>query len=220
MMRPTLYVLLGVLLVPTVGLVGDIVTDGKFKSTTGLGAPLEVESTKMVLNLNADMVDGIEGTDLTTVADVETIVSAAIAGAEPRKYYISDTEYSADDALTACTTGYHFASIFEILEPSHLKYATSEADAQSRADSGEGPPTLSFGWIRTGFNSSGSTIPGYANCNTWASISSGARGTVVMLSSNWDDPTLSDTYNQVFGSPWYTYDALCNTTHSVWCVED
>jgi hypothetical protein len=40
-MRPALYVLLGVLLVPTAGLVGDVVTDGKLKSTMSTGAALE-----------------------------------------------------------------------------------------------------------------------------------------------------------------------------------
>jgi hypothetical protein len=81
-MRPAIYVLLGVLLVPTVGLVGDIVTDGQFKSTrtTGAGPPIEVVSEAMVANLNADMVDGVEGTDLYTQAEVDALVNAAGGG--------------------------------------------------------------------------------------------------------------------------------------------
>jgi hypothetical protein len=80
-MRRILYVLLGVLLVPTVGLVGDIVTDGKFESTTSAGAPFDVASDDMVLNLNADMVDGVEGTDLYTKAEVDVLVAAAVESA-------------------------------------------------------------------------------------------------------------------------------------------
>jgi hypothetical protein len=79
-MQRALYVLLGVLLVPTMGLVGDIVTDGKFKSTQPSGAPLEVASDDMVANLNADMVDGVEGTNLYTKAEVDTLVAAANGG--------------------------------------------------------------------------------------------------------------------------------------------
>jgi hypothetical protein len=73
MMRRGLYVLIGVLLVPTVGLVGDVVSDGKFKSTMSTGAPLDVASTDMVPNLNADMVDGVEGADLALADHSHTL---------------------------------------------------------------------------------------------------------------------------------------------------
>jgi hypothetical protein len=80
-------VLLGVLLVPTLGLVGDIVTDGTFVSTAVPGtAPLQVESTDRVDNLNADMVDGISeemlylAAELYTKWEVDALVAVATGG--------------------------------------------------------------------------------------------------------------------------------------------
>ena len=110
-MRPTLYVLLGVLLVANVGFAGDIVTDGKFKSTQASGAPLEVASDDMVLNLNADMVDGVEGTDIYTKAEVDAAVAAAGAADSRRWFYVTPGVVdNGANALTACDAGFHMAS--------------------------------------------------------------------------------------------------------------
>lgn len=78
-MHRALYVLLGILLVPALGLVGDMMTDGKFKSTmsTGSEPPIEVYSEAMAANLDSDIVDGVEGTDLYTKAEVEVLAAAA-----------------------------------------------------------------------------------------------------------------------------------------------
>ena len=147
-MRRTLYVLLGVLLVPTVGLVGDIVTDGKFKSTKSSGAPLEVASDDMVVNLNADMVDGVEGTDIYTKTEVDTLVAAAAAADSRRAFYVTSVGHKGDAASTACESGFHMASIWEIIDVSNLRYDT--ARGFTRPDSGSGPPQWEEGWIRTG----------------------------------------------------------------------
>ena len=78
-MRRVFYVLFVVLLVPAMGLVGDIVTDGDvvaegtFRSSLASGAPLDVASTDMVPNLNADMVDGVEGADLALADHSHTL---------------------------------------------------------------------------------------------------------------------------------------------------
>jgi hypothetical protein len=76
-MQQKLSALLGVLLIPTMSFAGDIVTDGRLKSTAPTGPPLEVASEVMVLNLNADMVDGVEGTDLYARAEIDAKVAAA-----------------------------------------------------------------------------------------------------------------------------------------------
>jgi hypothetical protein len=217
-MRRGLYVLLAVLLVPTVGLVGDVVTDGKFRSTLSSSAPIEVASTSMVANLNADMVDGIEGTDLTTVADVEAIVAAALENVSRRKFYLSDTNYPADTAETSCATGYHFASVYEILDPSHLQYAVDEPDARTNFDSGEGPPSDWQGWIRTGNGYNLSGDPGVANCAAWSSTSAEHNGTVVWLSKVWKDPTAGGLLGQV--GVWVAIDQSCDSARGVWCIED
>jgi len=74
-MGRVLCVAFGVLLAPAIGLGGDIVTDGTFTSTrtTGAGPPIEVLSEAVVAHLNADMVDGVDATDLAPVGHVHTL---------------------------------------------------------------------------------------------------------------------------------------------------
>lgn len=185
-MKRTLYVLLGVLLVPTLGLVGDIVTDGKFKSTLSIGAPIEVNSPDMVANLNADMVDGIEGTDLATEAEVQAIVAAAVDSVRHRRYYITSFFYTADGAPTACGTGFHMANLFEMANTSTLIYGLAPGHpVQGRDDSWFGPPTYEPGWVRTGANSGVSPTIGLANCGAWTSTSADDWGTVAFIPGEW-----------------------------------
>jgi hypothetical protein len=210
-MRPTLYVLLGVLLVPTVGLVGDIVTDGKFTSTMSTGAPLEVASDDMVVNLNADMVDGIEGTDIYTKAEVDALVAAA---ADSRRWFYLTTAYHSGGAAdTACDSGFHMASFYEILDPSNLRYDTGRGEVSD--DSGQGPPQGVVGWIRTGYLSYEDQHPGRSNCLAWTSWSASDYGTTAWL----DHQQLFDSTSTV--NPWvYTAYGCSSTAVRVWCVED
>jgi len=215
-MQRTLYVLLGVLFVPTIGLVGDIVTDGKFKSTKLTGAPLQVASDDIVANLNSDMVDGIEGTDIYTKAEVDALVAAA-AGADsrPRFYLTPDAIYDGNDALTACDAGFHMASIWEILDVSNLRYDTSRGVMSP--DSGKGPIQGHGGWIGTGDFSFAAEVVGYANCSAWTSSSPSDYGTALYLpnplSIEWSAPATRI-------SPWRGDALLCSSSMWVWCVED
>jgi len=210
-MRPAFYVLLGVLLVPTIGLVGDIVTDGAFKSTKLRGAPLEVASSDMVASLNADMVDGVEGTELYTKAEVDALVEAVTNVCAPRQYYLTDASYATNEALTACAGGFHFANLYEILDVSNLKYANSLRDALTRADSGSGPPTFAVGWVRTGWVSDLDPGPGDANCLTWRLATPEGSGSVAWLSKNWGG------YD---GVGWVVYYHHCGAVNHVWCIQD
>jgi len=210
-MQRAFYVLLGVLLVPTVGLVGDIVTDGKFKSTKLTGAPLQVASDDMVLNLNADMVDGVEGTDLYTKAEVDALVAAVTDACAPRQYYLTNTAYPTSEVHTACATGFHFAALYEIVDVSNLRYARYHPDAYFQNDSGLGPPTDSWGWIRTGFSISSATQPGAGNCDLWTSTSFEDGGTIVRLQASFYPPE-----DIGWGGAW----ANCSVSLRVWCIED
>jgi hypothetical protein len=210
-MRLAHCVLLGILLVPTAGLVGDIVTDGSFKSTMSTGAPLQVESDDMVLNLNADKVDGIEGTNLYTKAEVDALVAAA-AAADPRRwYYLTATSsYDGSGASTACDAGFHMASIYEILDVSNLRYDTVRGNVKD--DSGLGPPQTLSGWIRTG---EASGFPGnqvqLSNCNAWTSSSPSHYGTKAFLGADWLAAALPY---------WRGITASCDLSNPVWCIED
>lgn len=74
--------------IPGIGLVvaGDIKVEGKLTSTTTTGPPLQVSSSDVVTNLNADLLDGSEATDFAAAADTFTKaeMDALLASVEPR----------------------------------------------------------------------------------------------------------------------------------------
>jgi hypothetical protein len=61
------------------------------------------------------------------------------------------------------------ASIWEILDPSHLRYDTELGfrweDLSRSGDLGSGPPSPRGGWIRSGYIANNSGFP--SNCNAW-----------------------------------------------------
>lgn len=217
-MQRKLYVFIGVLLVPTVGLVGDILTDGKFVSTTESGPPLEVASGVWVPALNADRVDGYDAdafaltSNTYTKAEVDALVAAAAAADSRRWYYLTSTSHPGGDALTACDSGFHMASIYEILDVSNLRYDAVRGITED--DSGSGPPaTFGSGWVRTGQWSSGGGGPGLANCLVWTSSELADQGTVASLDFSWDLPSIRI-------SPWTASTPFCSVSYRVWCIED
>ncbi len=128
-------------------------------------------------------------------------------------YYITDQSYYPDEALTACAEGYHFASLWEISDPSSLRY--NSAIGQTTLDSGSGPPTIQgLGWVRTGYNFADvSTTVGHANCNLWASRSSGDNGSVAVLPQIWTAGA-QDLF------VWDVDVRSCNFRLGVWCKQD
>ena len=132
------------------------------------------------------------------------------ASTNMRQYYLTKTYYNGANASTACASGYHMASLWEILDPSNLVYNTALGD--DRADSGEGPHTCFAGWVRTGYNGDNSTTPGRANCNVWSGTS--GWGTNIRLPSDWTDSTTQDIH------VWDVSIGACSSTDRVWCVED
>jgi hypothetical protein len=202
-----------------VGIAGDINTDGKLKSTLASGAPLEVASSSMVVNLNADMVDGVQGTDIYTKAEVDTMIAAIAAEVEPKHYYQTEASTDGAGAFGACETGFHMASLFEILDPSNLQYAFDMPEARTQGDSGNGPPR-STGWVRTGGHPGNTPgVPGVANCEAYTSNSENHDGTIIRLVDDWSDPLGAGGY-LIPGSAWIAYAWDCGTNWRVWCVED
>jgi len=134
-----------------------------------------------------------------------------------RQYYLTTTSYNGADAdgtdgngAGVCADGYHFASLWEILDPSNLKYNTDLGYTQD--DSGQGPPTYVFSWVRTGYGSSTAATPGQGNCNAWTSSSSGDSGTLLTLPLGWT--TGQDIH------VWWLDSYPCALYLNVWCVED
>jgi hypothetical protein len=149
-----------------------------------------------------------------TAAASSNPLDTAYAG-NLRSYYLTKANFFGSQANGAnvCSSGYHFASLWEIAQTSALIYNTTLG--QTLADSGFGPPSGYSGWIRTGGpSSSGNTDPpGEANCNTW-SAGLGHFGTVASPQYDWsgngDDTFLG----------WRVITADCTVKTSVWCVEN
>jgi hypothetical protein len=136
-----------------------------------------------------------------------------------RRFYVTKNLVSADQAPTTCAAGYHFASLWEIADPSNLEYDT--ALGVTSPDSGKGPPTaVPFfsgaltirGWVRTGFVNSTSAIAGNANCSGWSSTNDTHSGTTIGLPSTWtDSPDIG---------VWNATTRFCDSLQRVWCVQD
>jgi hypothetical protein len=138
---------------------------------------------------------------------------SAAAGVKLRKFYLTQSTFDGNEALTACADGYHMASLWEIFDVSNLRYDTTLGFTS--ADSGFGPPTNEGGWIRTGFDSDGTASPGRGNCLAWTSDIVTDAGSGVILSNDWFvEPTAINI------SPWFGFAGSCATENNVWCVQD
>ena len=129
-----------------------------------------------------------------------------------RQYYLTPGyAHDGSTADTACDSGYHMASLWEILDTSNLKYNTDKGAALD--DSGDGPPVAPLaGWVRTGYISSTVNTAGQGNCGKWSSNDNSHYGTSVSLNSNW---------TAVQGvHVWYASTGTCDYSGRVWCVED
>jgi hypothetical protein len=151
--------------------------------------------------------------------------AAASSSAGIRKFYLTSVGYYGDladgsdgNGADVCQSGYHFASIWELLDVSNLEYDGNPGYAITRSDSGEGPPTVLYGWVRTGYNDNTGTTPGHANCLGWdvREITPGvpAIGTVAQLPDDWTSASLQDLH------VWDVQNHDCYTTARVWCIED
>jgi hypothetical protein len=154
----------------------------------------------------------------TQIAQVETQIAQAqtqIAGiGGPRAFYLTQTEHMGNQVLTACAPGFHMASLWEIWDPSNLRYDTTLGF--TGGDAGSGPPSLG-GWIRTG-NAAGPPIifDFQDNCVAWTSdgsVDPSHEGTRVTLTRVWDGTALRT-------HPWTATESLCSVPARVWCVED
>jgi len=133
-----------------------------------------------------------------------------------RKFYLTKTaDYNGSQARSACAEGYHMASLWEILDPSNLRY--NRLLGFTRADSGLGPPNATRGWIRTGFDADASATVGTGNCQAWTSDHFEDRGTSVLLTTDWS--TTTHEFVTRIG-PWVAGPFSCFNTTRVWCVQD
>jgi hypothetical protein len=143
------------------------------------------------------------------VASEAETVQAASTGM--RQFYLTTNTHFPPQAPSACATGYHFASLWEMADPSNLKYNTSLG--YTTADSGQGPQTYFDGWVRTGYTSHGQNTAGKANCLNWTDNTASYYGTTVKLPDDW-----AAGYQNI--GVWAVFTAPCSTAWRVWCIED
>jgi hypothetical protein len=127
-----------------------------------------------------------------------------------RRFYLTTGSVQGDAALAACAAGFHMASLWEVVDPSSLAY-DGELGHPS-GDRGQGAPTSTLGWIRTGNVSTDAGDAGVANCNAWTTTS--GSGTSAAPELNWGDAVGSDV------PPWSVNANGCGSNFRVWCVED
>lgn len=171
----------------------------------------ETQNGNLVFTTNGEWVprDSIGIAQSSSPTDVEALSS----GGGGRHVYLTKANYATNQVRTACASGYHMASLWEILDVSNLIYDYSHSAAYTKADSGYGPPSYWYGWVRTGYDSSSSSTTGTGNCNNWSSTSSSVYGVSVRLSRTWE------TAPGDIGT-WDTTSFTCNYTGPVWCVGD
>ena len=146
------------------------------------------------------------------VVSAETALAYAPRGTG-RHFYLTNASYPCNQVLTACGSGYHMASLWEILDVSNLIYDYDHPAAHRKDDSGQGPPSFWHGWVRTGWSSNATATVGTGNCNNWTSVSTSDHGVAVRLSRTWETAP-----GDIF--VWDANDFTCNYAGPVWCVAD
>ena len=113
-----------------------------------------------------------------------------------RAFYLTTTTHTGAQATTACAAGFHMASLWEIFDPSNLRYdATVGATAD---DSGAGPPFLG-GWVRTGTPALDVFM-----------VSESGKATVLKAGAQWEILAVNDLDEEVWATP-----AIASATISI-----
>lgn len=127
-----------------------------------------------------------------------------------RRYFLTLTSYTGGDAdePSTCGSGFQFASVAELNNPTELDY--DESLGRISGDSGGGPPGVTdgefAGWIRSGQENSVAF-----NCQGWASSADDRSG----MRLNWKTTTGLPTR----ASGWERDLDQCDNLNPVWCIE-
>ena len=171
----------------------------------------EAQDGSLVLTTNGEWVprDSIGAAPSSALGDVR----ASASGGGERHVYLTHANFATNQVRTACASGYHTASLWELYDVSNLIYDYNHSAAHTKADSGYGPPSYWYGWVRTGWDSSSSSTTGTGNCNNWSTTSNSVYGVSARLSRTWE------TAPGDIG-PWDATSFTCSFTGPVWCVKD
>lgn len=177
-----------------VGLVTGVLTMSGTGNAVAQGIPQEIQALAAQI--------------ASLKSEIRGLTDAAPSARKP-KFYLTTGRYDGGQVLNACDTGFHAASIWEIVDPSTLKYDTSRGVTAD--DSGDGPPGRT-GWIRTGSVAS-SSITDLPNCQAHTVNSRSTSGAVVHLPMQWGA-------SASVIAPWEYEIFTCDSPLPVWCVEN
>ena len=150
---------------------------------------------------------------LAQIQTLLTTLQESVDAKQPRKFYLTKEFGDAVQAPAMCAAGYHMASMWEILDPTDLRYDSTLGKVQG--DSGSGPPSDQHGWVRTGnVPNHSDSGPGDSNCDAYTSNQAGHFGTAAELTEHWDTEVPEPV------TPWSTVAGACSFPTQVWCVED
>ena len=184
------------------------------------------------LQATANATNGTVGTLQATVNDGDGVPARA------KMYYLTATGFTGGEAITACDSKYHMASISEIQAAGNLQYFTRHTPAYDSADGmtaeeaqkwyrtpalgssaydyGMNPPTDHMGWVRT----AAGPLTGSLEYNYDLSSYSDQRiDTAMSLHYSWGDSYM-DPFLPSPPSLWHLVRQSSSLREPVWCVED
>ena len=132
---------------------------------------------------------------------------------ERRRFYLTQTTHDGNEALGACESGFHMASIMEIRESGHWRYDSFLG--VDTPDAGSGLPLSDLsGWVRSGGGSAN-----FENCSNWTSDSDMHKGAIFTALG------FSALDGDLQHYPWLlngglTSDIFCDDPLRVWCAEN
>ncbi len=191
-----------------------------------------VSLVSMVGFSRAQIPDNLTGIDLTGIEDsafqattntttgAGTELPATVnvgAQAKATVYYLTKNSFTGGDAITACDSGFHMASLFEIRDPSNLQYANRSAAAYDSLVDGQrlGPPSNHMGWVLSG----GYPPSGFEyDCGDFRDNRDNRSGTTLSL-NDWFEAGMEQTASTL-NILWQVARMSCSQPEPVWCVED
>lgn len=174
-------------------------------------------------------VSALQATANATNEAVGTLQATVNDGvpARAKMYYLTKNSFAEGDAITACDSGFHWASISEIQDPSKVQYAPRRTPAYDAPydqvygppsydapayDQGLGPPSNHMGWVRTGaYPPSGFVY----DCEDFQGIRDNHAGTTLVFKDSSEVGAEQTVYT------WQAARQPCTQQpEQVWCVED
>ncbi len=151
---------------------------------------------------------------LATLCCVAVVVSLPHTASAQKKYYLTSKTYPANQVLKACASGYHMASVLELINPERLIYNYSVLYALYQGgDQGHGPPINVSGWVRS------SNIPSLINASCeagglpWTDTSQSNNGAIATSTVFWD-------INDVATHAMAITNDFCDALRNVWCIQN